>query len=120
MNRSFTSQKTAFFSHRRGNLKSYKSCVHIAASVPVTKIVFLLYASLKRHKKTKQTHEYLHGCINGDRNRSVDVVTGYVLDSLGSIQDVGIYSFPLDRVQTGSGVHRASYPMGTSGKAAGT
>jgi hypothetical protein len=61
------------------------------------------------------------------RDSSVGIVTGYGLDDRGSLVrfPAGAGNFSLHhRVQTGSGAHPASYPMGTrgsfpGGKAAG-
>jgi hypothetical protein len=45
------------------------------------------------------------------RGSSGSIVSDYRLDDRGSIPDRGFSSSP--RVQTGSGAHPASYPMGT-------
>jgi hypothetical protein len=50
---------------------------------------------------------------------SVGIATGYWLDGRGSILGRGKKCFPLHNVQTGSGAHRAPYPMGTGGSPAG-
>jgi hypothetical protein len=62
-----------------------------------------------------------------NRDSSVDIALGYVLDNRGSGVrfPAGAGNFSLNhRVQNGSGAHPASYPMGTrgsflGGKAAG-
>jgi hypothetical protein len=49
------------------------------------------------------------------RNISVGIATGYGLDGRGSISGrLGKFS-PLHSVQTGSGAHPGSYPVGTGG-----
>jgi hypothetical protein len=51
--------------------------------------------------------------ILGSRDSSVRIATGYGLDGRGSIfgrRDFSLYH----SVQTGSGAHPASYPMGTT------
>jgi hypothetical protein len=48
------------------------------------------------------------------RDSSVGIATGYGLDAPGSIPDSARFSLP-HSVQTGSGIHPASYPMGTGG-----
>jgi hypothetical protein len=60
-----------------------------------------------------------------DRDCSVDIVTGYGLDGLDSIPGrVKRFFSSFHSVQTGSGAHSASYPMGNGtslpgGKAVG-
>jgi hypothetical protein len=51
--------------------------------------------------------------MQGSRDSSVGIATGYGLDGQGLIpgRDVSL----LHSVQTGSGAHPASYPMGTGG-----
>jgi hypothetical protein len=51
------------------------------------------------------------------RGSAVGVVTGYGLDGrgVGVRVPVGVRFSPLHVVQTGSGAHPASYPMGTGG-----
>jgi hypothetical protein len=53
-------------------------------------------------------------------DRAVGIATGYGLDSREVVVriPVGAYFSPLHVVQTGSGAHPASYPMGTGSKAA--
>jgi hypothetical protein len=53
----------------------------------------------------------------GSRDSSVGIATGYGLDGQGVGVEVPIRSsiFFLHVVQTGSGVHPASYPMGNGG-----
>jgi hypothetical protein len=53
--------------------------------------------------------------LDMSRDSSVSIATGYRLDYRGSIPGGG-WEFSLrHRVQTGSGPHTASYPMGTRG-----
>jgi hypothetical protein len=55
------------------------------------------------------------------QDSSVGIATGYGLDDrgVGVLVPVGQELSLLHVVQTGSGVHPTSYPMGTGGKAAG-
>jgi hypothetical protein len=57
--------------------------------------------------------------LNNFRSRDsvVDIATGYRLDGrgVGVRVPVGSIIFSLHVVQTGSGVHPTSYPMGTGG-----
>jgi hypothetical protein len=52
--------------------------------------------------------------IKWSRDSSVGIMTGYRLDSLGSIPN-SARLFLFSSVQTDSGAHTASYPMGTGG-----
>jgi hypothetical protein len=49
------------------------------------------------------------------RGSSGSIVSDYGLDNRGSIPDRGRRFFSSPYVQTGSGAHPASYPMGTGG-----
>jgi hypothetical protein len=63
----------------------------------------------------RQSHEQWHGLTQC--NSSVGIATGYGLDGrgVGVRVPVGTRFSPLHIVQTGSGAHLASYPMGTVG-----
>jgi hypothetical protein len=52
----------------------------------------------------------------GSRDRSVRISTGYEMDGRGSIPGKTRDFTLLYSVQTGSGAHQASYPMGTGVK----
>jgi hypothetical protein len=59
-----------------------------------------------------------YSCFNPNKSRdsSVGIVTGYGLDDRGFRFTAGAGNSSLHhRVQTGSGAHPASYPMGTRG-----
>jgi hypothetical protein len=53
-----------------------------------------------------------------NQGSSVGITTGYGLDGPGSIPGKARFLF-LHTIQTGSGAHSASYPVGTGGEAAG-
>jgi hypothetical protein len=72
-------------------------------------------------------HSMLSSLVYKSRDSSIGIATGYELDDWGSAvrfsARTGNFSLH-HRVQTGSGAHPASYPMGTrgsflGGKAAG-
>jgi hypothetical protein len=60
---------------------------------------------------------YIRYCTDVRRSRSssVSIVSDYGLDDQDSIPDSGRGFFPSLCVQTGSGAHPASCPMGTGG-----
>jgi hypothetical protein len=49
------------------------------------------------------------------RDSTVGIVTGYMLDGQGSIFDRSRDLSLLHNIQTGSGVHPSSYPIGVGG-----
>jgi hypothetical protein len=53
------------------------------------------------------------------RDSSVGIATGYRPDGLDSIPGIGKSFFPLHSIQTGSGAHPVSNPIGTGGCFAG-
>jgi hypothetical protein len=55
-----------------------------------------------------------------NRGSSVSVVTGYGLDDGGLIAGRGSYFSLRHCINTESGAHKAAYPVGTGGKAAGS
>jgi hypothetical protein len=58
---------------------------------------------------------YIGIMLNQSHSSSSSIVSDYGLDNRGLIPDRGRGFFLLARVQTGSGSHPASYPMGTEG-----
>jgi hypothetical protein len=76
--------------------------------------------------RINQLSELISGCFvglhfYGSRDSAVGIATGYGLDNqgVGVRVPVGQKFSLLHAVQTGSGAHPASYPMGTGGSFSG-
>jgi hypothetical protein len=58
---------------------------------------------------------FINFVVWGSQDSSVGIETGYRLDSWSSIPGRSKRFFSFHNIQTSSGVHPASYPMGTDG-----
>jgi hypothetical protein len=82
---------------------------------------FLTISRMALFHVGRSSIQHFNFCVllsqRGSRDSAVGIATGYGLDDKGvAVRFLAVQDFsPLHVVQTGSGAHPASYPMGTGG-----